>query len=134
MYKPRGGKLHMGPLWDFDIAAGNIDYDAAWGMTGWWIRDAPWFSRLFEDPAFVARVREMWNEARGDQLTAMLASIRTRAAEMQQSQLNNFQRWPILEMYVWPNYRIPGSYGGEIDYVESWLTTRIAWMDDQFNP
>lgn len=134
MYKPRGGKLHMGPLWDFDIAAGNIDYDAAWGMTGWWIRDAPWFSRLFEDPAFVARVREMWNEARGDQLTAMLASIRTRASEMQQSQLNNFQRWPILEMYVWPNYRIPGSYGGEIDYVESWLTTRIAWMDDQFNP
>jgi hypothetical protein len=37
-------------------------------------------------------------------------------------------------MYVWPNHRIPGSYGGEIDYVESWLTTRIAWMDDQFNP
>ena len=51
MYKPRGGKLHMGPLWDFDIAAGNIDYNNAWQTSGWWIRDAPWFSRLFEDPA-----------------------------------------------------------------------------------
>lgn len=134
MYKPRGGKLHMGPLWDFDLAAGNVDYDEAWGMTGWWIRDAPWFSRLFEDPAFVARVREVWNEVRSDQLAAMMASIRTRAADMQQSQLNNFQRWPILETYVWPNYRVPGSYAGEIDYLETWLTTRIDWLDDQFNP
>ena len=25
MYKPRGGKLFMGPLWDFDLAAGNVE-------------------------------------------------------------------------------------------------------------
>ena len=53
---------------------------------------------------------------------------------LQQAQLNNFQRWPILETYVWPNYRIPGSFSGEIDYLDSWLSARIAWMDAQFNP
>ena len=134
MYKPRGGKLHMGPLWDFDIAAGNINYDDAFLTAGWWVRDAPWFSRLFEDPAFAARAREIWNEIRVAQLPQMMQSIRTRSAELQQAQLNNFQRWPILESYVWPNYAVPGSHAAEVDYLETWLTARIAWMDSQFNP
>ena len=134
MYKPRGGKLHMGPLWDFDISAGNINYDDAYLTTGWWVRDAPWFSRLFQDPAFVQRVREVWNEIKADQLPALFQSIATRSAALQQAQLNNFQRWPILETYVWPNNRIPGSYAGEVEYLVSWLTERAEWMDSQFNP
>ena len=134
MYKPRGGKLHMGPLWDFDIAAGNIDYGFAYQTAGWWIRDAPWISRLFEDPAFAARVRQVWNEIKADQLPAMFASISANAEVLQQAQLNNFQRWPILETHVWPNFTVPGSYAGEIDYLETWLTARIAWMDAQFIP
>lgn len=134
MYKPRGGKLHMGPLWDFDISAGNINYDDAFLTAGWWVRDAPWFSRLFQDPAFVARVREVWNEIRAAQLPEMFESIAARSALLQQAQLNNFQRWPILETYVWPNNRIPGSYAGEVEYLVSWLTERAEWMDSQFNP
>jgi hypothetical protein len=134
MYKPRGRKLFMGPLWDFDLAAGNVNYNDAFLTSGWHIRNAPWFSRLFEDPAFAARVREIWNEAKTTQLPAMIQSIGTQSAALQQAQLNNFHRWPILESHVWPNYRVPGSYGGELDYLRSWLNTRIAWMDAQFNP
>jgi hypothetical protein len=64
----------------------------------------------------------------------MFQSISSDAAAMQQAQLNNFQRWPILENYVWPNNRIPGSYAGEVDYLNTWLAARAAWMDSQFNP
>jgi hypothetical protein len=134
MFKPRGAKLRMGPLWDFDLAAGNVNYSEAFRTEGWRIRTAPWFSRLFEDPAFVARVKLLWNEIRNDQLAAMLQSIPANAAKLQQAQLNNFQRWPILEMYVWPNYKVTNSYAGEIDYLDSWLRARIAWLDTQFNP
>jgi hypothetical protein len=134
MYKPRGGKLFMGPLWDFDLAAGNANYNAVFNTEGWHIRTAPWFSRLFQDPAFVARVQAVWNEIKTDELPAMLAGITTGSVSLQQPQLNNFQRWPILETYVWPNYAIPGSYGGEIAYLNDWLTARIAWMDRQINP
>jgi hypothetical protein len=134
MFKPRGAKLRMGPLWDFDLAAGNVNYSEAFRTEGWRIRTAPWFSRLFEDPAFVARVQLLWNEIRNDQLAAMLQSIPANAAKLQQAQLNNFQRWPILEMYVWPNYKVTNSYAGEIDYLDSWLRARIAWLDTQFNP
>ncbi len=134
MYKPRGEKLHMGPLWDFDIGAGNINYGDGFMTTGWWVRSGPWFSRLFEDPAFASRARQMWNEIRDAQLAEMMQSIRARASTLQQAQLNNFQRWPTLENYVWPNFRVTGSYEGELEYLESWLTARIAWMDSQFNP
>ena len=101
--------------------------------SGWWVREGPWFSRLFEDPAFLARVREIWNEIASDQLPALLQAIQTRAASMQQAQLNNFQRWPVLETYVWPNYAIPGSYAGEIAYLDAFLRARIEWMDSQLN-
>jgi hypothetical protein len=134
MYKPRGGKLFMGPLWDFDLAAGNANYSDAFKPDGWHIRNAPWFSRLFEDPAFVARVKVAWNGMQADGLPTMFQAITARSASLQQPQLNNFQRWPILETYVWPNYRIPGSYAGEIEYLNVWLGDRIAWMDQQLNP
>jgi hypothetical protein len=133
MYKPRGGKLFMGPLWDFDLAAGNANYADAFKTAGWHIRNAKWFSRLFEDPAFAARVKTAWNEIKADELPAMFEQITSRSAGLQQAQLNNFQRWPILETWVWPNYQIPGSYSGEIDYLRSFLTTRIAWIDQQIN-
>ena len=134
MYKPRGGKLFMGPLWDFDLAAGNANYSNAFRTDGWHIRNAPWFSRLFEDPAFAERVKIAWNEIKTDELPAMLQAITTSSTSLQQPQLNNFQRWPILETYVWPNYAIPGSYSGEIGYLRTWLTARIAWIDLQLNP
>lgn len=134
MYKPRGEKLHMGPLWDFDLGAGNVNYSNGQQTTGWWVHDAPWFARLFEDPTFAARARQIWNEIRDEELAQMMQSIRTRAASLQQAQLNNFQRWPTLESYVWPNAQVSGSYAGEIAYLENWLTARIAWMDSQFNP
>ena len=55
-----GGKLKMGPLWDFDIAFGG-----AWYMDsrpeGFWVKNTEWFSRLFEDPVFVAKVKERFN-------------------------------------------------------------------------
>src|SRR5688572_32463665 len=46
-----------------------------------------------------ARARQLWNEIKDEQVRDMLLSIRTRAASLQQAQLNNFQRWPTLEMY-----------------------------------
>src|SRR5690606_2547891 len=52
-YKDRNGKLGMGPLWDFDLSMGNVDYSVAVNPLGWWIRHGPWFVELFKDPAFV---------------------------------------------------------------------------------
>jgi hypothetical protein len=137
IYKDMNGKLNMGPLWDFDVAAGNVNYNGNDSPTGWWLRSNPvpirqWTERLFEDPAFAAAVTARWNQLK-PQFQTLPAWINLNAAALQQSQENNFQRWPILGQYVWPNSEVAGSYQGEATFLNSWLTTRIAWLDGQFN-
>ncbi|WP_214072524.1 CotH kinase family protein [Mucilaginibacter sp. dw_454] len=127
-YKDLNGKLGMGPVWDFDIAAGNYVGTESNDPTGWWVRNAHWFSRLFQDPAFNARVKQRW-QALQPTLPLILNNIDKNAAYLNLSQQQNFATWPILNVYVWPNSQIAGSYQGEIDYLKSWLKTRIDWMN-----
>lgn len=132
MYKDRGGKLHMGPLWDFDIAAGNINYNGNDDPAGWWVSRASWFDRLFQDPAFVERVAQRWQAIRVTLLPQMLGAIHEDAQRLDLAQRNNFQRWPILDTWVWPNAVVTGRYEDEVGYLHDWLEARIAWLDVQF--
>ena len=42
----------------------------------------------------------------------------------------NFQRWPVLGTYVWPNNFIGDTYAEEMGYLRDWTTERLEWMDD----
>lgn len=55
MYKDRGGKLFMGPLWDFDYGTFKSNYS----MTPIY-HYAIWYGYMMADPEFKARVRERW--------------------------------------------------------------------------
>lgn len=100
----------------------------------WWIgTNASWYARLFQDPNFTAAVIARWKQIKASQLDTLPAFIDQTAAYLNQSQQNNFQRWPILGEEVWPNSEVAGSYQGEVDFLKSWLTQRIAWMDSQFS-
>jgi hypothetical protein len=127
----------MGPVWDFDIAAGNANYRGGEQVNDWYIRTSLWFARLFQCPDFEREFADRWNYlmANGtfdrffhtiDDTAAMLA----RSAEM------NFQRWTILGRHVWPNaagYRYRTTYQSEVDYLTDWLTRRMTWMDNEIN-
>ena len=56
MNMERGGKLKMGPLWDFDIAFSNNTYIGS-RYDGFYIKYSSWFARLFKDDDFVSRVK-----------------------------------------------------------------------------
>jgi hypothetical protein len=47
--------------------------------------------------------------------------------------VNNFTRWPMLGMEVWPNPEVAGSYDGEVEYFINWLNLRIAYVDSLLN-
>jgi hypothetical protein len=134
MYKDRNSKLFMGPVWDFDIGAGNINYNGNDNPQGWWIRNSPWFNQLFNDPAFQAKVVAQWNAVKATQIDTIGSFIDVEASALTVGANNNFQRWTILNNYVWPNAVVTGSYQGEINYLKSWLAQRAAWMDSQYNP
>jgi hypothetical protein len=134
LFKKRGGKLTFGPIWDFDIAIGNVNYNDADMTHGWYIRNAAWFKRMFEDPAFEQKVTARWAQMKKDgTLTALFQHIDSQAAFLNDAQVNNFEKWPILSIYVWPNRVVTGSYAGEINAMKEWLSDRIIWMDAQLS-
>lgn len=128
-YKDRGGKLGMGPLWDFDLSMGNVDYSDAVNPRGWWVRNGAWFYRLFQDPAFKQKVRERWDEVKNKEIAEALRNIDNHAAYLELSQRENFKKWDILNQKVWPNPQVFGTYEAEVNQIKSWLATRINWLD-----
>lgn len=132
--KPRGGKLYFGPLWDFDLTLGNVNYGGADNTAGWQIMGAPWFARLMQDPNFAQRVKLRWQEVRNGPFIDWRKQIIARWDYMSLEQRRNFDRWPILNTWVWPNRVVTGSFDGEMAALQEWLSARVNWMDAQLKP
>lgn len=135
-YKSAGQKLAIGPIWDFDRAFGNLNYSNAQYPTGWWIRtESPWYARLFQDPAFEARVKSRWRQLRtlGLDKNSLLKMVDQEAAALDDMQTHNFTIWNILDKDIPPNRVVTGSYEGEIKVMKDWLSARMDWMDQQLS-
>lgn len=133
------GKLKAGPLWDFNIAFGNCDYNLGYEVTDWIIDDTTylgyhpfWWLKLFNDAEFHSQMSIRWNELREGILCtdSIFNLIDSRKLFLQHAQERNFTKWNILGSYVWPNYFIGDTYEQEIDYLKFWLDERIEWMDE----
>lgn len=133
IYKDRNAKLSMGPVWDFDLAAGNMTYNGNNLPEGWWVKQSVWINRLFDDPVFVQKVKARWNALKGPQTSTLFSFINTTAEELKASQKENFNKWDLLYSYTWPNAVSLGSYESEVQYMKEWLSKRIKWMDTEIN-
>lgn len=123
-----GGKLKMGPLWDFDIALGNINYNNNELPTGWWIADAAWFKQLLKDPAFKEQVRTRFNYFKSKK-EDIFTNINNNAAYLKWSVIENDNRWNTFYNQTWPNYAVWGNYNNEVQYMKNWLNARFDWLE-----
>ncbi len=135
LYKDKGNPLlFMGPIWDFDISSGNVDYQGVVDPTFPWMQNTGWYARWFQDPAFKADVARQWNALKANGVLAnWTAMINAQAAALQQSQANNNKRWPMQGMIVWPNAVASGSYDSEVAYLQNWVALRTGYLDALFN-
>ena len=132
-----GGLLKCGPVWDFNLAFGNADYCNGFSEEGLVYYDHCgnsnpfWWNEMFNDGAFKNTVKCRWNELRQGPLDLdnLYSFIDEKAALLAPAVDRNFERWPILNQYVWPNAVVPGSYAGEIEYLKEYLERRINWLD-----
>ena len=138
-YKDRGGRLNMGPIWDWNLSFGNAVAREGFNPEGWYWsqlddRQYSWFRRLFEDPDFAQRYVDRWGELRASQFTIVkiLARIDELAALLNEAQARNFRRWRLLGRSVWPNAFVGKSFNDEISYLKQWIRQRIEWMDQEF--
>lgn len=122
------GKLKMGPIWDFDLAFGNVDYNATEHAEGFWIKNNPWFNRLFEDQNFADKVKERFAYFRGNEAYIM-RTIDEYALKLGRAQLENDKVWQTMGIYVWPNPVWFDTYEEEVNYLKDWLSDRMDWLD-----
>lgn len=128
LYKDRSGILNFGPVWDFDVAAGNNSQEGTDNPEGWYVKDGLWFARLFKDPAFADKAIARWKVER-DKLNNLLSTLDNEAVQLKYSQQLNFKTWDILNTFVYPNAVVLGSYDSEVAYLKSWLKKRMVWID-----
>ena len=148
MHKDKNQKLKMGPIWDFNLGFGNVNYCDAELESGWSYKfndvcggdnwKVPfWWNRLFEDPAFVSKLKNRWSDLRTNILSDQ--NLQDRIDEItnflieHNAPRRNFDKWTIIGKYVWPNNYIGNNYGEEISYLKNWLEKRVKWMDEEIN-
>lgn len=138
----KGGKLRMGPMWDFNLAWWNADYCAGDDHTGWqyefpntcpggW-QVPTWWTRMLEDPWFQDELKCRWTTLRQTVLSnnSLYAQIDSIAQYINEAKDRHFEQWPLLGTYTWPNPSpIPADYPGEITAFKQWILDRAAWID-----
>ena len=127
-----GEKLKMGPLWDFDLAFGNVDYSECTYPEGFWVKHHKWYTRLFEDPFFVNKVKARFAYFRENQ-QYILDKIDFHANKLKWSQEENDKRWNLFGNYVWPNPVYFDSHEEEVSHLKNWYNQRMDWLDAAYN-
>ncbi|MCX8056203.1 MAG: CotH kinase family protein [Ignavibacteria bacterium] len=144
----RNNKLFAGPVWDFNLAFGNCDYYQAYIPSGYYLQyvseysNIPswenffipfWWKKIFNDQKFQTKLRTRWSELRNSvwRTSRINAIIDSLVNLLEESRTRNFQKWPVIGQYVWPNYYVGQSYEDEINYLKNWLFNRLSWMDSQ---
>ncbi len=140
-------KIFAGPVWDFNLAFGNADYYSGWETNGWQLEYltnyqnmmsnevffAPnWWRKLFNDNTFRNKVYARWQNLKTNALSTqqIFNYIDSLTTLLDEAKTRNFQKWPVLGTWVWPNYYVGQTYQQEITYLKNWIAARFNWMNN----
>ena len=138
--KDKGGKIKMGPIWDFDLAFGNFSMDPGyndWFTIGEDNEDAyitvNWCNYLMNDQKFREKLRGRWFEVRDKLVQACDESVDKNAALLARSQAENYKVWDTMGYKVgyesWQCANL-STYSTCTDFIKNFVHTRAAWIDE----
>lgn len=149
LYKDKeslGGKIKMGPAWDFNIAFGNADYLNGWktdgfvykamendgGKNDYW--QVPfWWNKLIQDASFRKALATRWKTVRSSFLNTntLFATIDSAQVALKDPLSRNFQKYPLMGKKIWPNYYVGATLSDEVNWLKNWIQGRLVWLDAQ---
>ena len=141
-HKPRGGKLTMGPLWDYNFALGSTRFCEADDAQQWryafnavcpddrWLVPF-WWERLLEDLTFATRLRRRYTALRTGPLhrDSLHQMLDRQVQELGTAAARDYARWPGTRWLV--PYTAVG-HRAESDALYAWLDRRLAFLDDEW--
>jgi len=129
MHLKRGDKLKMGPLWNFETA---FDNDSKTAASGFVVKNAAWFARLFQDPAFVAKVKERFGYFYGHQQD-IISEINANAEYLKYAVREDNNRWGTFAAFTSSSRDAWGAYGAKVAAMKTWLVARMGWLKTAFD-
>ena len=134
----RNGKLKMGPLWDFDLAAGNYIDFGDWWYTQWinktedfHIKNVEWYDRLFQDPEFIMLLKQRFQyfyDHQGDIMNEL-----DRQRELISEIIEENERvWFFFSKPFNKETTLKG-YNATCEELKTWLLKRFSWLKVQYD-
>lgn len=128
----RGGKLKMGPLWDFDVAFGGYPWEPRASeisnlTTGFYIKNVSWINRMFNDPEFLSLVKERFNDFYSRKQD-MLDHIDSKAAIIIEKVTEDNKLWGRITNKTASNEEVKVAYQEKVNQLKTWLSTRLEWL------
>ncbi len=134
MYKKPGGKLYLGPVWDFDQACG-MSAKIGNGYTGLGVNSVGdcWITSLPDMPEFREAVVAMWVK-NSRALQAIPTDVEGLADYLRPHINRNYRRWKVLGQPYWRMTEEMGAfktYPEFRDRLTRWLSNRIGWLETE---
>jgi hypothetical protein len=127
-----GEKLKMGPVWDFDLAIGNVDYNNNDVPEGFWIKDAAWINRMFLDPEFVSLVKLRFAHFYNSR-EQLYRAVKIRGGKLKTASYANNRKWHTLSSEVDQWDLVQSKYIRELHEMLDFLEKRYEWLNENIN-
>ncbi len=121
-------KLHSGPIWDFDLCAGNYNATRANDPDRLYAAEKSiWYSSLLRYDEFRGMVSDKLSESKTMITQALDRGLQY--LDMNEGDfVRNFERWPILDRHVTMNpftLMLLDTWQEHVDYTVSWLNRSL---------
>ena len=136
VYKKENGRLYSGPIWDFDVSAGNCNYHESGVKSDYfWAADTNiWYANLLKYQEFKEMVSKRLLEKSASVEKTLINAIQS-VYDCKNSFERNFERWNILGSYVWPNTEeivAIKTWEGQVEYVRKWLNDSLDYINSVY--
>ena len=143
----KGGKLTASPFWDYNLCFGNANFFGGNLTTGWTKDPKPigigsgdygneipfWWDKFRTDPYWETSLKYRWEDLRASVMSdaSINAFVDSCYNDLKVPAERNFQKWNILNTYVWPNVFSSGTYEQHVEFFRNWVLDRMEWLDGQ---
>ena len=128
------GKIKFGPLWDYDLAFGNINRNNNENPEGFWLKDySSWFKQMFKDEHFTEMVKERFLYFYSNRNNIIDFSNKL-SKKLTKSRIENEKVWKTLGKSIHPALPIGfNSFKEEQCHLNNWIITRFEWLKNEID-
>ena len=136
LYKDAGGKLFRGPIWDYDLSAGNSIVESAAVPNSIYAGAAnPWYARLLTFPEFREAVGKRLVEV-SEEISFVIDSEFKFFEDSKASFERNFVKWDILGEcsmeYTSQEVCELKTFDEQLSYLKNWLEESLTFVNVEY--